>query len=337
MQRPAHPSGWAGQTPDDVDTRDPELAHHLIARRFGEHRPRISGPRSRFRFRRRTRRVENLELDHIRYPLGVRTDTPPYPHFTAVTVTQGCYGVTSRGEELRLRHGDCGRYPNAPGRLVSEDVTAFVVRLPLAPISAVATTRTGLPAEEFHFTALAPVSPALAAHWQSVGAFLRRQVEDNAEAVANPLVRAGLLDLVAATALAVFPNTSMTAQYLPGPGRVLPPVVRRAAAYIEAHAVHPLTVAQIAAACQIGPRALQAAFQRHHGQSPMAFLRAIRLRRAHQDLRDAQPGQTVAATALRWGWAHPGRFARAYRDTYGRSPGDTLRGSGGWAPTADGQ
>ncbi|SBT39165.1 helix-turn-helix transcriptional regulator [Micromonospora auratinigra] len=137
-----------------------------------------------------------------------------------------------------------------------------------------------------------------------------------------------VVELVASTAVAVFPNAGMTVFYLPEPAGVRPALARRAAEYIEAHAAEPLTVAQIAAACEVGPRAVQIAFQRHYGQSPMAFLRAVRLRRAHQDLQRAGPGQTVAGTARRWGWAHAGRFARAYRETYGQDPGDTLRGAG---------
>ena len=34
---------------------------------------------------------------------------------------------------------------------------------------------------------------------------------------------------------------------------------------------------------------------------------------------------TVAAIALHWGFANPGRFAVDYRAAYGRSPSQTLR------------
>ena len=35
---------------------------------------------------------------------------------------------------------------------------------------------------------------------------------------------------------------------------------------------------------------------------------------------------TVAELAARWGFAHPGRFAVAYRAKFGHSPSETLRG-----------
>ncbi|MFI5838014.1 AraC family transcriptional regulator [Micromonospora sp. NPDC051300] len=78
----------------------------------------------------------------------------------------------------------------------------------------------------------------------------------------------------------------------------------------------------------VTPRALQTAFRRHLGITPTAYLRRVRLDRAHRDLTAARraEGDTVAAIARRWGYLHTGRFAADYRAAYGRPPGDTLRG-----------
>ena len=48
---------------------------------------------------------------------------------------------------------------------------------------------------------------------------------------------------------------------------------------------------------------------------------------AHAALRDADPGDdiTVTEVALRFGFAHTGRFAAAYRRRYGQAPSATLR------------
>ncbi|MFJ6576984.1 helix-turn-helix domain-containing protein [Streptomyces sp. NPDC091368] len=65
---------------------------------------------------------------------------------------------------------------------------------------------------------------------------------------------------------------------------------------------------------------------RHLDSTPLAHLRRVRLALAHADLRAAEPGTaTVASVAMRWGFAHPGRFAAAYRSAYGRAPSSTLR------------
>ncbi|WP_018332700.1 helix-turn-helix transcriptional regulator [Actinomycetospora chiangmaiensis] len=106
-----------------------------------------------------------------------------------------------------------------------------------------------------------------------------------------------------------------------------PAALRRAVEYIEAHAGEDVSLDEIAQAARIGPRALQLAFNRHRGGSPMAYLRQVRLARAHRDLETADPtrGDTVAAIAAAWGFANPGRFATMYRETYGVSPSRTLR------------
>ena len=52
----------------------------------------------------------------------------------------------------------------------------------------------------------------------------------------------------------------------------------------------------------------------------------MRLSRVHDELRNADPTRvTVAAAAHRWGFAHLGRFASAYREKYGVAPSETLR------------
>ncbi|MFD0431516.1 helix-turn-helix domain-containing protein [Streptomyces zhihengii] len=58
----------------------------------------------------------------------------------------------------------------------------------------------------------------------------------------------------------------------------------------------------------------------------MAHLRLVRLARAHRDLRAADRRTTgVMEVAATWGFAHPGRFAAAYRAVYGTAPSATLR------------
>lgn len=111
------------------------------------------------------------------------------------------------------------------------------------------------------------------------------------------------------------------------PGASQPPAgVRRAAAFIDARADEPIGLSEIAAAAELSPRALQAAFRRHLGTTPLQQLRAVRLSRAHTDLLAARPGdgQTVSSVANRWGIGQLSRFARDYKRRYGVSPRQTL-------------
>jgi AraC-like DNA-binding protein len=205
------------------------------------------------------------------------------------------------------------------------DVTTL--RLPLPVIERVAHERLGADAADLRFDGMSPVSEPMRRQWLALMRFVHQQLADPAAGVTHPLVEAQLVELVAATALAAFPNTTMSSGYLPGPGVVAPAVVRRAAAFVESHASLPITVSDIARTAGVGPRALQLAFARHLGCSPMAHVRRVRLECAHRELQAADPttGDTVAAIARRWGFAKTDRFAAAYRAAYGAPPSHTLR------------
>lgn len=162
--------------------------------------------------------------------------------------------------------------------------------------------------------------------WRTTAAYVDTLLAD--PTAHAPLLIGSVARLLAATALTVFPNTAW-----PDPGAIddrrdgHSATVDRAIAFIEADPGRDITVVDIAAAARVTPRAVQYAFQRHLGMTPMAYLRRIRLEAAHQDLRDADPagGTTVTTVANRWGFAHLGRFATAYRTAYGHSPSHTLR------------
>ncbi|MFI6131512.1 AraC family transcriptional regulator [Micromonospora sp. NPDC051141] len=309
----------------ELVTRDPDVAHHAIAQAYAEHRPRFAGSLHGFRFALRTAQAGSLGLDRIVHSMDARARTGPYPDFMTVHVLRGRFRFADGDEELLAPAGAVARYPLRPSVLGWTDVVGTMIRLPHERVAHVAAIRTDTAAADFRFLGLAPVSAAKSRAWAQLSAYLHGLGD---EALAQPILRASLVDLTATTAFTVFPNTTMTAGYLPQPRRMTPAVVRRARAWLDEHAAEPVTVAQVAAACGVGARGLQAAFQRHDGRSPTAYLRRVRLDRAHRDLLAAEPGgtETVAGIARRWGWASPGRFAAAYREAYGRPPHETLRG-----------
>jgi AraC-like DNA-binding protein len=130
-------------------------------------------------------------------------------------------------------------------------------------------------------------------------------------------VEAAILDLFAAIDLAEAPPDRGA---LPAEARV-----REAEEIMRARATEALTVAGLARAVGVGPRALQLAFQAHRGASPRAVLAGLRMERAREMLRGADPEASVTDIALAAGFTHLGRFAGAYRARFGESPSDTRR------------
>lgn len=108
--------------------------------------------------------------------------------------------------------------------------------------------------------------------------------------------------------------------------------VLMACQFIRSEAREPIGLAQIAAAAHLSERGLQHAFRKRLGTTPLAYLRAIRLARAHDELvteseqRESGRRTTVNEIARRWHFAHPSRFSAIYLARYGRYPADTLRG-----------
>jgi AraC-like DNA-binding protein len=105
--------------------------------------------------------------------------------------------------------------------------------------------------------------------------------------------------------------------------------VRAALHIIEEEAHLPLTVSTLAARCHVSVRGLQEGFRRHLGISPMAYVRDVRLGRAHLMLQQSDPSiATVASIAYQWGFSNLGRFSAAHAARWGETPAVTLRRTG---------
>jgi AraC-like DNA-binding protein len=243
-------------------------------------------------------------------------------------VKRGRLRMHGAGEDIEFRAGHSFMYPfGGPVQATMRDTDLAVVSLPLRRIEQVAAEHTDTRPGDVRFASMAPVSPAMNRYFANVLAMIHGDLAGPEPGMANPLVYQHLLDTAAAGALATFPNTTMAAAPALSAGHVGALALRRAVAYIEAHAAEPITLSQIAAAAGVGPRALQYGFQSSYDTSPMGYLHRVRLARAHRDLHEADPasGATVAGIAAAWGFAKPGRFATYYRAAYGRLPSHTLR------------
>lgn len=101
--------------------------------------------------------------------------------------------------------------------------------------------------------------------------------------------------------------------------------VFRAEQYVLDHLVECLTIADIARAAAVSERTLFEGFRRTHGEGPLAWMRSRRLDRVRAELLAARPGEMrITDVALRWGFAHVGRFCIAYRNRFGETPRQTL-------------
>jgi AraC-like DNA-binding protein len=109
-------------------------------------------------------------------------------------------------------------------------------------------------------------------------------------------------------------------------GTALPSSTRRVTRAIDAQPERPFTVRELAEIGRVSIRTLQERFRADLGLSPMAYLRQVRLVRAHDLLRHSSHEETtVADIAFRCGFTHVSRFSGAYRSRFGVLPSHTLR------------
>jgi len=168
-----------------------------------------------------------------------------------------------------------------------------------------------------------PYSPAAARHLSNTIAYLGDQVLPNRIAQSSPLLRSSVAQLLASSVLAAFPNSAMRDTADRRDAR--PKTIQRALAFMESNVDQDISIADIASAAGVTVRAVQTAFQRHLGTSPLAHLRRLRLAEVRAELLEADPAKrTVAEIAARWGFHHHGRMAAVYRDLYGEAPSVTL-------------
>ena len=161
--------------------------------------------------------------------------------------------------------------------------------------------------------------------WSALVRTLAGGITDPDALVGTPGAQEHLARAVVSGLLLAVPHSS-SEQLHGGAGACRPRVVKRVMDAIDADPSADLAVTDLARIAGVGVRALQAGFAEHVGTSPTAYLRSVRLARAHADLAAADPATvTVADVARRWGFAHLGRFAGTYRRAYGCSPSETLR------------
>jgi AraC-like DNA-binding protein len=161
--------------------------------------------------------------------------------------------------------------------------------------------------------------------WAKMVMMLNGQVSRPDSILREPLVGMPFIDSLVRGLLVVADHpyrSSVVRTTTPARSRL----VETAVEIIEADAHLPLTVTSIAARSYGSVRSLQDTFRRELGMTPMAYVRAVRLRRAHHALVESDPSvTTVASVAHQWGFTNLGRFAAMHAARYREPPGVTLR------------
>jgi AraC-like DNA-binding protein len=272
--------------------------------------------------------VGPFAIDEI-YSAGYLEASPdPLNKVVALWATSGEVSGECDGLTGEAKAGDIAlvSQPHLPHRSCAQDACLTSVVLDQSLVAGVAT---GLPSGQaplpVRFSSFQPIDAQAARLWKNTVSFIKHSLLAD-DAIVTPLVLGNASRMLAAVTLSTFPNTSTTAPTPNDRTDAKPIILRRAMEYMDANATNDIGLADIAEAVHVTPRAVQYMFRRHLETTPLQYLRRLRLHYAHQDLiANDRMHSTVTDIAARWGFAHTGRFAVLYRQTYGQSPHSTLR------------
>jgi AraC-like DNA-binding protein len=313
-----------------IRTRSREQSIHLRTAAFYPHRLTVLGPRSNFGLVQRVTRAGPITLGDTTYETDVAL------HFEN---TRASYHIcVPLNGWLQSRHrGQQLTSTAARGSIYRPDaaiVTTWwpagsrhlAVKIGQEAVDRALDTLVEHPVgSPIAFDASLPLQSCAAQDWLRLLLIMHRELDRPDGLMRHSLALDPLVESLIHGLLLVADHPYRDA--LAGPAEPSrPAVVREAMDLIEAEAHLPLTTSTLATRCHVSVRTLQEAFRRHLAMSPMAYARTVRLRRAHSDLRSADPSHTtVAAIAHKWGFTHLGRFARAHQEMYGETPYRVLR------------
>jgi AraC-like DNA-binding protein len=154
--------------------------------------------------------------------------------------------------------------------------------------------------------------------------FLFAELEHSDTLLTNEIAARSFEDNLVLSVLLALPH-NYTDRLVRQKATAAPGNVKRAEAFMQANAGTPLTIAEIAEAAGCGVRALQIAFQRFRGTTPMRVLQQARLEQARTEILRPGQRQSLARIAAEHGFSSPTRFAQSFRRKYGVYPSEILR------------
>jgi AraC-like DNA-binding protein len=289
---------------------------------------RIRGSQDGFSMRHTNVDAGPFSVATLSHTMAVEHDNDPLAFLLVGQVLRGRMEREAVDGTMQLSPGEVFLLFTSPNRPVPFTVRwdAVTMRLTRIDLAVLAELGAAVGRETPRFAGLRPSAPGQARHLTATQDWLINELLPSPDALAQPLITGRVARMLAATVLASFPTTTTGGPHPAERRDATPAVLHRALAYIENHAHLDITLADLAGATRVSTRTVQHTFRRHLDTTPTAYLRRVRLDRAHRDLRAADPtrGDTVTAIAHRWGFLNTGRFTTTYRSAYGHPPRHTL-------------
>jgi AraC-like DNA-binding protein len=288
-------------------TTRPDIARSHLAAIFADHDLRLSAGRVDFSHRQAT--LCDTAIGLLRYGTEVEIVAPPLDCYMAQLTLDGEVAFRTERFAVTLKPGTL--FVMNPGlryrKTWSRDAHQLMIKIPRARLLAHA-------ARPIQFV---PVAARMDEADGLIGliAHLCRDLSNARGLSAHAGLRRELEELLL---------SALVATQAQEPDDNVPGYLQRAEAHIRAHAGRGVGMEELVAVSGVTERTLQQAFRRHRGCSPLAFSRDLRLDAARAALLSGEGG-SVTEVVLAFGFAHFGRFAKAYAERFGEKPSETAK------------
>jgi AraC-like DNA-binding protein len=315
-----------------IRSRSTVEARDLVGRALSPHHLHVRAGAQAFEARHNQIRLDKVAINVLSYGAEVEIDPGERGDFYLLQLPlQGRARLRCNGQEAWVdRDVMSVLQPRAQTRMVwSGDCAMIMLQVPSQVLhdARAAESGPGGPLPAFSLTR-SRRDPAVAAWWQAVADMTRNLHDHGAQWLRHPAAFAAMEGFLLTGLELLRPPCSVPVTgTTPAQGESRG--LRRAVDHIHAHAHESLSLAGIAQAACVSPRALEAAFRRRYDASPLAYARGVRLDRVRDALQHAQRdgvATSVTDVALRHGFIHMGRFAAYYKQRFGCSPSTSLRG-----------
>jgi AraC-like DNA-binding protein len=309
-------------------TEDLDEARILCGRVFNPHDLQITGQASRLRSQMDHLPLGRVSLNRLTWGAPVRVDPDRLATYYLVSMPVRGRAQFNLGGELTQVSPHCVGIVNAAQRFrfdASEGFEQIALRIERNAIDVGWLALTGeAPSIPIDFRCGAPTSDTAWHALEPVMRSLARAAQDAHQGNRLPFLHTRLEELVVTTLLLNQPHTH--SELLLRPAHKARPVhIRRAVQFMRERLGETLTASDVARACGVSIRTLQAAFHSAYGCGPMSWLRTQRLHGVHDALCSHPDARaSITDTALRFGFTHLGEFSKAYRQQFGETPSMTL-------------
>tara|TARA_R110001592_G_scaffold79619_2_gene237938 strand:+ start:7103 stop:8083 length:981 start_codon:yes stop_codon:yes gene_type:complete len=282
----------------------------------------------------RAANLDGLDLMHVTYghvPTRVQTYEHDEDTLLLFILTGGAASVQHNGQTFEISpNTGLMRDKRIPLSAQQNAFESFVIPLSIDGLKQHARKLLGEEAclMDIQFDVALDLTTPGGRHLRNTVTYIAEALDGPLYGVDNPIILAGLKDLLLTSVLSLLPNSATDALQGRSKAVAVPYYVKRARDYIHAHADTAITLETLAHLAGCSYRTLQTAFNDAFGMSPIAYVKYVRLTLAHDDLRRAGDGVSVRDVAAKWGFTHMGWFSKCYVEQFGVLPSQTLRSRG---------